>query len=417
MLRRPHIAGGTALGIAIALLASTAAWARQNGLATSGCTGCHGGGTEPNTTVSVSDAHPAPGGSTTVTVIIDAVNGGPGGMYLRANAGSFTVITGQGTRLVSPKEVVHSSPRAASGGKVTFQVSWTAPNTPGGVDFDAWVLSANGNGASSGDGAGYGHTSIAFGCAGTTYYRDQDLDGVGTAVSGTTVNCAPPAGFSALDGDCNDNDETIFPGQTEVCDGKDNDCDGAVDENLAPITLYPDADHDGHGVPSSQTKTGCTPPPGWAPTHDDCADDDPARHPGAAEVCNFEDDNCDGEVDEGARVICGVGMCARYGLSCDPKLCTPGQPEPEQCNYLDDDCDGVNDNDAVCPPGEYCDEGVCVEGEPPDAGHAGSGGRKPGSCATGPGCSAVPGASLVALVFGLGSAAIFARRRRTARLR
>ena len=47
--------------------------------------------------------------------------------------------------------------------------------------------------------------------------------------------------------DCDDGDATVHPGAEEVCDDKDNDCDGQVDE-LVQIDTYPDADGDGYGV-------------------------------------------------------------------------------------------------------------------------------------------------------------------------
>ena len=56
----------------------------------------------------------------------------------------------------------------------------------------------------------------------------------------------------------------------------------------------------------------------------------------------------------------GVGWCARYGPTCDPLLCTPGEPIEEICNYFDEDCDGVNDNGVTCPAGEECLLGQCV---------------------------------------------------------
>jgi hypothetical protein len=61
----------------------------------------------------------------------------------------------------------------------------------------------------------------------TTFYRDLDGDTVGGAT--TMVACSKPSGYVAASGDCNDSDNTSFPGGTEVCDGADNDCDGGTD--------------------------------------------------------------------------------------------------------------------------------------------------------------------------------------------
>lgn len=66
--------------------------------------------------------------------------------------------------------------------------------------------------------------------ASLTYYVDGDNDGFGAGSA--TLHCTNPgAGFSAVAGDCNDANNTVYPGATEICgNGIDNDCDAAIDE-------------------------------------------------------------------------------------------------------------------------------------------------------------------------------------------
>lgn len=57
------------------------------------------------------------------------------------------------------------------------------------------------------------------------WYMDADADGFGAP--GTAVlACEQPAGLVAVPTDCDDGDPLRFPGNPEVCDSRDNDCDG-----------------------------------------------------------------------------------------------------------------------------------------------------------------------------------------------
>ena len=373
-----------------------AADARSSGIASSTCFGCHSGGAAtPVTTIAVTPSTFNPGDTVTVRVTIRGA-GAVGGLFLTANGvGTFSTVSGQSTRLLNG-DVVHSAPKAAAGGQVTFDVSWKAPAAPGGVVFEANTLLGNGDGRSGGDSGSTGRLSTAFGCAGTTYYRDFDGDGVGAVESGTAVDCATPQGYSAQPGDCDENDVRVKPGAAEACNGKDDDCDGEVDEALATVTTWPDEDGDGFGALNGAPASGCG-GARRAANNDDCDDRTASIHPGAAETCNLRDDDCDGQVDDGARVICGVGWCARYGPTCDLADCTPGPPFAERCNALDDDCDGVVDNGQPCGAGRTCYEGQCYDDAvEPDAGvtggGAGGGGGGDNSSAGG-GCQGAPGSA------------------------
>jgi hypothetical protein len=76
----------------------------------------------------------------------------------------------------------------------------------------------------------------------SSYYADADADGYGDADT-TITACEAPAGYVANASDCDDDDASVHPGATDVCDLVDNDCDGDIDEGLVcdePCTL-PDA--------------------------------------------------------------------------------------------------------------------------------------------------------------------------------
>jgi len=364
--------------LSLILLLSGRAEARAGGAASEGCSGCHNGGKTPTVSITPDLATINPGQLVNLTVSISPTNGNTAGFYIEANTGKLSVVD-SGTKVLG-NGVTHSAARKGSGGAIAFKVGWTAPATPGGVDFYAWANSANGDGSSRGDAEGTAFFSAAYGCAGSKFYHDYDGDGVGAESSGYTIACSQPQYYSAKLGDCNDNDPKIFTGNPEVCDGKDNNCDGKADEGL-PITAYcTDADFDGHGVTGKATVMGCGVSKGFGLCDNDCDDADPTIYPGAAELCNNKDDNCNSRVDENARVVCGAGWCARYADGCTSS-CTPGLPRVEECNDFDDDCDGVKDNGtdlALCgKPGLQCKEGYCVgsgAGGPGNSGGADFGG-------------------------------------------
>jgi Putative metal-binding motif len=71
-----------------------------------------------------------------------------------------------------------------------------------------------------------------------------------------------------------------------------------------------DGDGDGFGGLAETLATPCVPPAGYVASVSDCDDEDPAVHPGAAEVCNGRDDDCDAQGDEEACQLGGGGCRA-----------------------------------------------------------------------------------------------------------
>jgi hypothetical protein len=127
-----------------------------------------------------------------------------------------------------------------------------------------------------------------------------DFDGDGFGAGQGSPACALGAGQADNDDDCDDLEQLAAPGNTEACNGIDDDCDGTVDNDVpgAP-TWYVDADGDGHGGPD--TTAACTQPANAYPDPTDCDDTSDTVAPGLPELCDNQiDDNCDGTVDEGA---------------------------------------------------------------------------------------------------------------------
>lgn len=132
-----------------------------------------------------------------------------------------------------------------------------------------------------------------------TFYKDFDGDSYGRQ-DDTLVGLSAPSGYVTKSGDCADWDATIYPGAAETFNWKDDDCDGLIDEGPGTgqfNTYYKDVDKDGWGR-NDDTKLATVPPPGYVALKGDCADWDASIHPGASEVFNWKDDDCNGVIDD-----------------------------------------------------------------------------------------------------------------------
>jgi hypothetical protein len=146
---------------------------------------------------------------------------------------------------------------------------------------------------------------------------------------------------SSCDGDCDDLEPLAYPGAPDgAADELDNNCDGVPGV---------DGDGDGH----AGTATGGA----------DCDDGAPGIHPGAAELCDAEDQDCDGLVDEDFDLD-GDGVTTCLG-DCDDANASVLPGAVELCDGLDGDCDGAVPADEVDGDGDgvpLCLD--CVDGDP-----------------------------------------------------
>ncbi len=199
------------------------------------------------------------------------------------------------------------------------------------------------------------------------------LTGCGGGVQGSKAATLPTLdedqdGVPASE-DCDDTDGAVLPGATEICNGKDDDCDGFVDTADDGLTdgelLYRDADGDGFGDPD-HPELSCGDDAGLVGDTTDCDDVDADVHPGATEACTtLADDDCDGEANGegsdgciafygdldadgygGEQTLCLCLAEAPYtelsAEDCDDAVATVHPDAEELCgNGVDDDCDGT----------------------------------------------------------------------------
>lgn len=219
-------------------------------------------------------------------------------------------------------------------------------------------------------------------CVDADWFLDGDHDGFGDSETGIR-GCGAPLGYVSDPTDCDDSAVAVHPDAQETCDGADQDCDGAVDEDATDATeWFPDADLDGYGTLAGVLS--CAAPDGAVAVSGDCADEDAEVHPEAEERCDGVDQDCDGVVDEDAPGESNwypdadgdgfgdgsvqVFACAAPeghvpdATDCDDTRADihPGAGEPDCTDGVDHDCDGAGPGDDVDADGwvacEDCDD-------------------------------------------------------------
>jgi large repetitive protein len=196
------------------------------------------------------------------------------------------------------------------------------------------------------------------------FYEDLDDDGFGNDNS-TLESCQTPEGYVTNGNDCNDENDDIYPSAPEQCDNLDNDCDDEIDEDVVERWYY-DADDDGFGNIEDWMDT-CLPDEGYVANSDDCDDDADYTYPDAEEICDYEDNDCDNDIDEDVLLtvfldndLDGYGdsnsmvntceLSSGYSMvdgDCDDidSMINPGANE--LCDSIDNNCNGQIDEDTA----------------------------------------------------------------------
>lgn len=196
------------------------------------------------------------------------------------------------------------------------------------------------------------------------FYEDSDGDGFGSSLYSTQA-CESPSGFVSTSSDCNDQDSSIFPGSSELCDGVDNNCNDEIDEGVGGLYML-DRDLDGYGDSNTEVYA-CSLEEGLSDTGGDCDDTNALIFPQAPEYCDSLDNDCDGTIDDTVEQYVffmdgdgdgfgnsdiSVTACnlpighSTNGLDCDDTDSTVYPGKEELCDSIDNDCNGSIDDSA-----------------------------------------------------------------------
>lgn len=203
---------------------------------------------------------------------------------------------------------------------------------------------------------------VKLGWCTNEYYADADGDGYGDLLMDSTA-CEIPLGYVIDSTDCNDSNSSIHPFLEDICNALDDNCNGELDEDAIFTTYYADVDADSYGDAENDSLS-CTLLSGYVIDSTDCNDANETVHPGAKEICDYLDNDCDGFVDDNVSYILSYldadgdnyGTTVNDTLACEipegyvteiddcddtNEDIYPGAPET--FNGVDDNCDGKID--------------------------------------------------------------------------
>jgi hypothetical protein len=226
-----------------------------------------------------------------------------------------------------------------------LRMSWTLDDSP--------VLSASSTPTSAGEAThGFEGLSVQAHTVGVTVTDAHGESSQATVAFTVVYGDVDGDGFISTDvggDDCDDSDAQVHPDADEICDELDNDCDGLVDiedDSLTgAVTGHLDGDGDGFGSEAEQISCD---PSTLIEDDTDCDDTEPAVFPGAPEICNEIDDDCDGLVDgdDPDTDLDSDGHSVCDG-DCDDEDADVHPDAVEVCDEVDNDCDGTSDGESA----------------------------------------------------------------------